>query len=75
MWQAAGIMACVYHAGLDPADRESIQRQWLDGAVPVMCATIAFGMGIDKSNVRYGSICLFVTELLEFFELKTARII
>ena len=42
-----------YHAGLDDARRESVQRKWLTGAVKVICATIAFGMGIDKADVRF----------------------
>ena len=32
--------------------RHEIQRQWMGGWVPVICATISFGMGIDKSSVR-----------------------
>lgn len=33
--------------------RADIQRRWMDGYLPVICATISFGMGIDKGSVRY----------------------
>jgi len=47
-----GISARFYHAGLKPDVKSTIQEEWLSGKVRVMCATNAFGMGIDKSNVR-----------------------
>ncbi|KAK9959070.1 hypothetical protein ABG768_011152 [Culter alburnus] len=52
--QRAGIAALAYHAGLSDSDREYVQNKWInqDGC-QVMCATIAFGMGIDKPDVRY----------------------
>ena len=39
--------------GLKPEDRTELQQQWMRGQVPVIVATISFGMGIDKANVRY----------------------
>ena len=51
--QAAGVRAMRYHAGLAHGERESNQRAFVNDDAPVMVATNAFGMGIDKSNVRY----------------------
>lgn len=47
------IKAQHYHAGMDTAAKSEVQRQWQAGKHHVIVATIAFGMGIDKSNVRY----------------------
>jgi ATP-dependent DNA helicase RecQ len=47
-----GGSAAAYHAGLDPATRERVQRRFLTGKLEVVVATIAFGMGIDKADVR-----------------------
>ncbi|GEK51561.1 RecQ family ATP-dependent DNA helicase [Vreelandella venusta] len=49
---AQGIAAQAYHAGLDSARRDDIQRQFMNGESPCIVATIAFGMGIDKGNIR-----------------------
>ena len=48
-----GIKALPYHAGMDAADRTLVQDAFVRDDVDVICATVAFGMGIDKSNVRY----------------------
>ena len=50
---AAGVRAARYHAGMSSADRTESQRAFIADDAPVMVATNAFGMGIDKSNVRY----------------------
>lgn len=50
---AAGARAARYHAGMGSRDREASQRAFIADDAPVMVATNAFGMGIDKSNVRY----------------------
>ena len=49
---ALGGSAAAYHAGLDPGTRERVQRNFLSGKLEVVVATIAFGMGIDKADVR-----------------------
>jgi ATP-dependent DNA helicase RecQ len=48
-----GIAAAAYHAGLEPAERTRVQDAFARDEVDVVVATVAFGMGIDKSNVRY----------------------
>ena len=50
--EAHGIRAHAYHAGMDHALRDRIQHQWSDGTIRVAVATNAFGMGIDKADVR-----------------------
>jgi ATP-dependent DNA helicase RecQ len=50
---AAGLRAESYHAGRKASDREEVHRQFLDGGLDVVVATTAFGMGIDKPDVRY----------------------
>lgn len=53
MLTKAGLSAEVYHAGLNDNLRVSVQRSWIANKFDVICATIAFGMGIDKPDVRF----------------------
>lgn len=50
---AMGIRSACYHAGMSAAERDRSLRAFLAGSVQVVCATVAFGMGIDKSNIRW----------------------
>ncbi|NVK54698.1 MAG: RecQ family ATP-dependent DNA helicase [Alteromonadaceae bacterium] len=51
--QQQGIKACAYHAGLDNGVRQHIQQDFMQNNLQVVVATIAFGMGIDKSDIRF----------------------
>lgn len=48
-----GFNACAYHAGMNSEDRQIIQTDFMAGNRDIIVATIAFGMGIDKSNIRH----------------------
>ena len=47
-----GLRAAAYHAGMPPARRDRVQSEFLSGQLDVITATVAFGMGVDKANIR-----------------------
>jgi ATP-dependent DNA helicase RecQ len=51
--QRMGVEALCYHGGLKAKQREEIQNKFMSGEVPVIVATNAFGMGVDKSDIRF----------------------
>lgn len=52
-WSSGRIKTGVYHSEIPDAQKELIHKRWREGTVQVVCATIAFGLGIDKGNVRF----------------------
>lgn len=52
-FSALGIRTEAYHAGIESKRRKAIQERWISGETPLVAATNAFGMGIDKPNCRY----------------------
>ena len=52
MLQSMDFLANYYHAGLESKERKERQNQWMSGETRILCATNAFGMGIDKADVR-----------------------
>ena len=70
MLEAAGVKTALYHAGLMPPTREAAQRAFMAGSVRVVVATHAFGLGIDKADIRFvhhaglpGSLEQYVQEI------------
>ena len=53
--KAAGVSAAAFHSSVKTTTKDESLRQWLSGDILVMCATVAFGMGVDKADVRFGT--------------------
>ncbi|XP_052206048.1 ATP-dependent DNA helicase Q-like 4A [Diospyros lotus] len=51
--QECGHKAAFYHGSMDPAKRAFVQKQWSKDEINIICATVAFGMGINKPDVRF----------------------
>lgn len=62
-----GFVSAPYHANLSDVTREKIQQKWMNNEITVICATIAFGLGIDKPDVRYVVHHRFVTFCFIFY--------
>lgn len=66
------ISSMAYHAGLKYEERRNVQQQWIDNKLQVICATNAFGMGIDKPDVRF-VVHLDLPESLEAYFQEAGR--
>ena len=65
---SAGLPAKAYHAGLNAKLRSEVQTQWTQGEFSIVCATIAFGMGIDKPDVRVVIHATMPTSIEGFYQ-------
>lgn len=68
MLRSMNISANYYHAGLSHRERQARQREWMEGSTRVMVATNAFGMGVDKPDVRFVAHYGFPPSLEEYYQ-------
>jgi ATP-dependent DNA helicase RecQ len=69
MLSGHGVRAGHYHAGLDPEERTRVQEAFVSGRTPVVVATTAFGMGIDKADVRLVALVNFPDSLESYVQM------
>jgi ATP-dependent DNA helicase RecQ len=70
--QRAGVRATAYHAGMDDEARTRAQERWIEGVADVVVATVAFGMGIDRADVRF-VIHAAMPQSLEHYQQEAGR--
>jgi ATP-dependent DNA helicase RecQ len=70
--KSRGIRAAAYHAGMDSSERQATQEAFAKEEIDVVVATIAFGMGIDRSNVRF-VLHVSLPKSLEHYQQETGR--
>ncbi|GBP44640.1 ATP-dependent DNA helicase Q5 [Eumeta japonica] len=66
-----GLSSLPYHGGLSGSERSQIQEQWASGIVRCVCATISFGMGVDKATVRAVAHWGFVANVAAYYQRRT----
>lgn len=67
-----GVRAAPYHAGMEDANRNAAQDAWVSGHINVICATIAFGLGINMPSVRL-VLHFTVSKSLELYYQEVSR--
>ena len=71
--KANGFKAAAYHAGMEKADRSRVQEAFAEEELDIVVATVAFGMGIDRSNVRYCVMHAAMPKTVEHYQQETGR--